>query len=92
MVGSTGDPRSPYPGQLNLHRELTGSRLVTLAGAFEHIVYGPEDNACIEDTVGAYLLNGTLPATDVTCHRAGSASTARHSAPMGAALGAALRN
>jgi len=48
-------------------------RLITLAGAFEHIVYGPEDNACIEDTVGAYLLNGTLPATDVTCHRAGSA-------------------
>ncbi len=86
MVGSTGDPRSPYQGQLNLHRELTGSRLVTLAGAFEHIVYGAEDDPCITDTVGAYLLNGTLPATDVTCHRAGSASTARHGAPMGAAL------
>jgi len=86
MVGSTGDPRATYPGQLNLHRELAGSRLVTLTGAFEHIVYGAEDNACITDTVGAYLLDGVLPATDVTCHRAGSASTARHGAPMGAAL------
>ena len=69
MVGSTGDPRSPYQGQLNLHRELTGSRLVTLAGAFLHIVYGGEDNACVTGTVGAYLLDGTLPAADVTCHR-----------------------
>jgi len=86
MVGATGDPRTTYQGQLNLHRELAGSRLVTLTGAFEHIVYGAEDNACITDTVGAYLLDGTLPATDVTCHRAGSASTARHGAPMGAAL------
>jgi pimeloyl-ACP methyl ester carboxylesterase len=70
MVGSTGDPRSTYSGQLNLHRELAGSRMVTLAGAFLHIVYGGEDNACVTDTVNAYLLNGTLPATDVTCHRA----------------------
>jgi len=86
MVGSTGDPRTTYPGQLNLHRELAGSRLITLAGAFEHIVYGAEDNPCVTDTVGAYLLDGTLPAADVTCHRAGSAPTGRHGTPMGAAL------
>jgi pimeloyl-ACP methyl ester carboxylesterase len=69
MVGATGDPRTTYPGQLNLHRELAGSRLVTLAGAFRHIVYGGEDNACVTGTVGAYLVNGTLPAADVTCQR-----------------------
>ena len=43
--------------------------MVTLAGAFEHLVYGIEDNPCITDTVGAYLLDGTLPARDVTCRR-----------------------
>jgi pimeloyl-ACP methyl ester carboxylesterase len=79
MVGSTGDPRTTYPGQLNLHRELTGSRLVTLAGAFRHVVYAAEDNDCVTGTVGAYLLDGTLPAADVTCHRSQPTTAARRS-------------
>jgi pimeloyl-ACP methyl ester carboxylesterase len=87
MVGSTGDPRSTYPGQLNLHRQLAGSRLVTLAGAFEHIVYGAEDNACITNTVGAYLLDGTLPPADVTCHRDQPAGSAGSTGQRAGAIG-----
>ncbi|GIJ46941.1 alpha/beta hydrolase [Virgisporangium aliadipatigenens] len=67
MVGSTGDPRTPYPGQLATHRALKGSRLVTLEGAYNHTVFGIVDNACVDDTVLAYLLGGALPAANVTC-------------------------
>jgi pimeloyl-ACP methyl ester carboxylesterase len=69
IVGATGDPRTPYPGQLAMHRDLTGSRLVTLEGAFEHIVYAVDDVPCVTDTVNAYLLGGPLPAADATCRR-----------------------
>jgi len=70
MVGATGDPAAPYPGQLALHRDLTGSRLVTLAGAFRHGVYLLDGDACVGGAVDRYLLGGPLPAADVTCRRA----------------------
>ncbi|HVQ96015.1 MAG TPA: alpha/beta fold hydrolase [Mycobacteriales bacterium] len=85
IVGSTGDPRATYPGQLALHRDMTGSRLVTLAGAFLHLVYGIEDNSCITDTVNRYLLDGVLPAADVTCHRAPTSAAPAGRAPAGGA-------
>jgi hypothetical protein len=69
IVGATGDPRTTYPGQLALHRDLSGSRMVTLEGAFEHLVYGIEDVPCVTGTVNAYLLGGRLPDADVLCHR-----------------------
>jgi hypothetical protein len=52
-----------------MHRDLTGSRLVTLEGAFEHIVYAVDDVPCVTDTVNAYLLGGPLPTADLICHR-----------------------
>ncbi|MFI6322441.1 alpha/beta hydrolase [Nonomuraea sp. NPDC050556] len=70
MVGATGDPGAPYPGQLSAHRALTGSRMVTLRGAFRHTVYGglfAPRNACIDTAVNRYLVTGRLPATDTTC-------------------------
>lgn len=70
MVGATGDPGTPYAGQLVTHRALTGSRLVTLRGAFRHTVYGglfaPRD-ACVDGAVDRYLLDGVLPARDTVC-------------------------
>ncbi|MEU4332125.1 alpha/beta hydrolase [Nonomuraea dietziae] len=70
MVGATGDPGTPYAGQLRTHRALTGSRLVTLRGAFRHTVYGglfAPRNGCVDDAVNRYLANGVLPATDTFC-------------------------
>lgn len=70
MVGATGDPGATYPGQQAAHRALTGSRLVTLRGAFRHTVYGglfaPQNN-CIDNAVNRYLIDGILPTTDTTC-------------------------
>ncbi|MER7848191.1 alpha/beta hydrolase [Kitasatospora sp. NPDC096077] len=70
MVGATGDPAAVYPGQQVAHRTLTGSRLVTLRGAFRHTVYAglfAPQNTCIDDTVNRYLVDGELPGTDTTC-------------------------
>ncbi|GII00878.1 alpha/beta hydrolase [Planobispora takensis] len=70
MVGATGDPGAVYRGQLAAHRALTGSRMVTLRGAFRHTVYGglfsPRD-ACIDRFVDRYLVGGVLPAADASC-------------------------
>jgi len=67
IVGSDGDPATPYAGQLAMHRALTGSRQVTLRGAFRHGAYLAAANACVDSTVDAYLLGGALPGTDRTC-------------------------
>ncbi|MFF8769400.1 alpha/beta hydrolase [Kitasatospora sp. NPDC015120] len=70
LVGADGDPAATYPGQLSAHRALTGSRLVTLRGAFRHTVYAglfaPRDT-CVDAVVDRYLLDGVLPATDGDC-------------------------
>ncbi|MEV0681449.1 alpha/beta hydrolase [Actinosynnema sp. NPDC050436] len=67
IVGASGDPVTPYRGQLTLHRALSGSRMVTLAGAFRHGVHGFAGAACVDRAVERYLLDGVLPAADVTC-------------------------
>ncbi|MGV9778744.1 alpha/beta hydrolase [Streptosporangium sp. NPDC003464] len=76
MVGADGDPAATYPGQQAAHRALTGSRLVTLRGAFRHTVYGglfAPRNACVDSAVNRYLVDGVLPAKDTTCSAAPAA-------------------
>jgi pimeloyl-ACP methyl ester carboxylesterase len=67
VVGAEGDPATPYAGQVTLHRVLTGSRQVTLRGAFRHGAYLAAGSACVDTAVDSYLLGGALPATDQTC-------------------------
>ena len=67
IVGASGDPATPYPGQLAMHRALTGSRMVTLAGSFRHGVYLFDPSPCVTRAVERYLLGGRLPGGDVTC-------------------------
>ncbi|KUO09431.1 alpha/beta hydrolase [Streptomyces sp. DSM 15324] len=70
MVGATGDPAAVYQGQLAAHRDLRGSRLVTLRGAFHHTVYAglfAPKNMCVDKAVNTYLKDGTLPPGDMTC-------------------------
>jgi pimeloyl-ACP methyl ester carboxylesterase len=69
IVGADGDTITHLPGQLNMHRALTGSRMVTLTNAHRHAVFLFEGNACIDATVKRYLLDGVLPDTDTTCTR-----------------------
>lgn len=67
MVGAADDPVTPHAGQLQMHRDLTGSRLVTLADAFRHGVFLAAGSRCIDDAVTRYLVAGRLPARDATC-------------------------
>ncbi|MEV0061288.1 alpha/beta hydrolase [Nocardia sp. NPDC050718] len=67
IVQSTGDTRTTYPGALGMHRALRGSRLVTLPDVPIHWIYGNYPNDCVSAAVNTYLLDGTLPATDLTC-------------------------
>ncbi|MFJ9690699.1 alpha/beta hydrolase [Kitasatospora sp. NPDC101183] len=67
IVAATGDPRTPYGGGVALHGLLPGSRLLTLQGANQHGLYGIYGNACVDDTVNAYLAGGRLPSEDRTC-------------------------
>ncbi|MEU8613123.1 alpha/beta hydrolase [Actinoplanes sp. NPDC048791] len=69
VVSATGDPATPYAGQLVMHHALSGSRQVTLRSAFRHGAYLGAGNACVDDAVTAYLLGGPLPATDLICER-----------------------
>ena len=65
IVGTTYDPATPYPWAQALSSQLGTSALLTYVGD-GHTAYG-RDSSCIDDTVNAYLLDGTLPAEGATC-------------------------
>ncbi|GAA2097967.1 alpha/beta fold hydrolase [Actinomadura alba] len=67
IIAATGDTRTVYRHGLALRRLMTGSRLLTLRGARIHAVYPRYGNACVNDSVNAYLRDGALPATDLSC-------------------------
>ena len=69
IISASGDPATPYAGQLALHRKLPASRQLTLANAFRHTLYPADQNPCINNTTTHYLLSGELPPADVTCTR-----------------------
>ncbi|MFE0074795.1 alpha/beta hydrolase [Nonomuraea sp. NPDC059023] len=69
IVGATGDTATPYPGQRAMHRALTGSRMITLNGAYRHGVYAAEGNTCVDTKVTRYLLDGVLPGQNLTRNR-----------------------
>jgi len=64
VVGTTGDPVTPYPWAVDLARELTGGVLLTWQGQ-SHVAsfYSP----CVRATEQAYLVDGTVPAPGTTC-------------------------
>ncbi|CAG7658316.1 alpha/beta hydrolase [Actinacidiphila bryophytorum] len=66
IVQSTNDAATPYPGALEAHRRLAGSRLITEQGAGSHGVTNLV-NPCINSRVDDYLLHGTLDRHDVVC-------------------------
>ena len=67
IVQAEKDVNSQLPGARALHRALTGSRLLVLAGARTHGVYLFRGASCVDDAVNGYLRSGRLPATDLTC-------------------------
>lgn len=65
VVGTTGDPATPYAWAPALAKRLGSGVLLTLKGE-GHGAYTNGD-ACIQRTVNDYLLNGKVPANGTTC-------------------------
>lgn len=67
LVASAHDPVTPAEGAHALRRLLPGSRIVTLDDDYSHGVFASRGNACVDEAVAAYLLDGDVPPADVRC-------------------------
>ncbi|NCT92170.1 alpha/beta hydrolase [Cellulomonas sp. APG4] len=65
VVGTTGDPATPYAWSVSLAEQLSSGVLVTWEGE-GHTAY-LRSNACVTDAVDAYLVDGTVPEDGLTC-------------------------
>ncbi|MGC1209086.1 MAG: alpha/beta hydrolase, partial [Ornithinimicrobium sp.] len=65
VVGTTGDPATPYEWAEILADSLESGVLLSYDGE-GHTAYGRSNN-CIDDTVDAYLLEGTVPQDGKEC-------------------------
>lgn len=65
VIGTTGDPATPYAWAESLDSQLDNSALITFNGN-GHTAYG-RSGGCVEDAVDQYLLAGTVPAEGLTC-------------------------
>ncbi|WP_240630393.1 alpha/beta hydrolase [Specibacter cremeus] len=65
VVGTTGDPATPYAWAQSLAAQLDSGVLVTWNGD-GHTAYG-RSNACLKKAVDDYFVDGTVPARGTTC-------------------------
>lgn len=65
VVGTTGDPATPYEWSVALADQLESGQLLTWEGE-GHTAYG-RSNECLEGAVDTYLLEGTLPEEGLVC-------------------------
>lgn len=65
VVGTTGDPATPYEWAQALASQLDAARLLTWEGE-GHTAY-MRGSVCVDAAVDAYLINGLLPGDGATC-------------------------
>ncbi|MFD5084022.1 alpha/beta hydrolase [Kitasatospora sp. NPDC058201] len=65
VVGSTGDPATPYAAAESLAKGFANATLLTRVGE-GHGAFG-KGNGCIDAAYAAYLTEGTLPAAGTRC-------------------------
>ncbi|HEY6798986.1 MAG TPA: alpha/beta hydrolase [Kineosporiaceae bacterium] len=65
VVGTTGDPATPYEWAKSLASQLSSGRLVTREGS-GHTAY-LDHSSCIDSAVEPYLVAGILPAAGTVC-------------------------
>ncbi|MET9438444.1 alpha/beta hydrolase [Streptomyces sp. NPDC006551] len=66
VVGTTGDPATPYEGAERMAKELgTGVGVLVTNKGEGHGAYGT--GSCVTKTIDAYLLDGKVPAYGKTC-------------------------
>lgn len=64
VVGTTGDPATPYRWAEELAEQLDSGVLLTYEGE-GHTAYG--ESNCVDEVINTYLLTGEAPAAPVTC-------------------------
>ena len=64
VVGTTGDPATPYQWAVNVSHQLARASLLTVEGD-DHVAYFY--SGCVRDDVQSYLLAGTTPPAGATC-------------------------
>jgi pimeloyl-ACP methyl ester carboxylesterase len=94
LFQATEDAATPFPGGVEMHKLLKGSRLVIEDGGRTHGVV-ERGNACIDDKFTAFLVTGALPANVSHCDHlpypvppaasTGSSVTTQSPAPKAAA-------
>ena len=65
VIGTTGDPATPYKWAVALTKQLGTATLVTYEGE-GHTAFG--QSSCVDKAVEAYLLKLTVPKTGLRCH------------------------
>jgi pimeloyl-ACP methyl ester carboxylesterase len=65
LVGTTNDPATPYKWAQAVAAALVHGHLVTYTGE-GHTAYN-HSNACVNDAVDSYLVDGVVPASDPQC-------------------------
>lgn len=65
VIGTTGDPATPYAWSESLAKQLESASLVTFEG-HGHTAYG-RSNGCVSEAVESYLIDGIIPADGLKC-------------------------
>lgn len=65
VIGTTGDPATPYQWSKNLAEQLDNGSLLTFEG-HGHTAYG-RSNECITEAVDGYLIEGKTPKDGTVC-------------------------
>ncbi|HWM33131.1 MAG TPA: alpha/beta hydrolase [Pseudolysinimonas sp.] len=65
VIGTSNDPATPYANAVSLAEQLDSGVLISYEGE-GHTIYA-QGVPCIDDTVDAYLLEGTVPDEDPKC-------------------------
>jgi pimeloyl-ACP methyl ester carboxylesterase len=66
VVGTTGDPATPYAGAAAMVSRIAGSGLLTFEST-EHTAYGTARSTCVDAAVDSYLVDGVMPAPGTRC-------------------------
>ena len=65
VIGTTNDPATPYAWAQSLASQLSSGVMISYTGE-GHTIYN-QGVACIDDLVGEYFVNGTVPSVDPMC-------------------------
>jgi len=65
VIGTTGDPATPYQWAVTVAEQLASGVLVTFEGE-GHTAYN-KSNSCIQDAVDEFFVNGTVPVDGLRC-------------------------